>query len=196
MNKEQIQAIGNFLCAYNSDLNYLQNFQLFKKKKISAANFVENEKGTFFKFLIEFRVVRNFNAGQCNLILDCTNTWIKGKAPDDIDGFAKFLNKKGLTHSKNATSLASKILLLNNPWKVYPLDAQAKNAIGYKGTNYGGFLQNLAQFKRKNKSTINESLEVIEPFAEIIEAEFKGLKNIKTIRTNRLIDKLLWTLGK
>ena len=40
MTKEQIQAIGNFLQYYSTDLNYIKNFHDFMKNKFSSEYYI------------------------------------------------------------------------------------------------------------------------------------------------------------
>lgn len=74
MTTKQIQAIGNFLTYYRTDLNYIRKFQDFKNGKITAENYVKKDVGSFYSFLIEFRVVRNFPSGTVDKLLDETST--------------------------------------------------------------------------------------------------------------------------
>lgn len=197
MTAADIQATGILLATYHSDLVYIRNFQRYKQGQFSADKFVEKSAGTFYQFLIEFRVTRNFQAGKSASILQLTTEWINGSTPNDVDGFANLLNKKKLTHDMTMTSLGSKILFLNNPWTILPMDNLARKALGQKNNLYSTYLTNLDIFKKSNNHTIKNNLEIIDPFLMTIESEFKKeIRDIKTIRQNRFVDKLLWTLGQ
>lgn len=100
MTQKQIQAIGNFLTYYRNDLNYIKQFQDFKNGKISAENYIKKDSGSFYSFLIEFRVVRNFPKGTVNELLNETFLWIQNEDFDNVDLFAKNLSSKGLTRGK------------------------------------------------------------------------------------------------
>lgn len=63
MTSNQIQSIGNFLTYYKTDLNYIKKFQEFKRNPNLASEYIKKDIGTFYSFLIEFRVVRNFTNG-------------------------------------------------------------------------------------------------------------------------------------
>src|SRR5680860_114081 len=117
MTNLQIATIGNFLNYYRNDLTYIRNFQRFKNGSVSNKEFLEKNKGGFYSFAVEFRVVRNFPKGTANKILSEANLWVKTSNPDNVDLFASRLKIKGLTRNKTMTSLASKILFLNNPWE-------------------------------------------------------------------------------
>ena len=63
--------------------------------------------------------------------------------------------------------------------------------------NYSEFKVRLDDFKMKNESEMNKYLETVEIHLNQIEMDFsKKIKNIKTIRTNRFLDKIMWTKGK
>jgi len=197
MTTADIQATGNLLATYHSDLVYIRNFQRYKQGQFTADKFVEKSAGTFYQFLIEFRVIRNFQAGKSASILRLTTDWINGSTPNDVDGFANLLNKKKLTHDKIMTSLGSKILFFNDPWTILPMDNLARRALGQKDNLFSTYLTNLALFKKGNSDTIKNNLDIIEPFLTTIESDFKKeIRDIKTVRQNRFVDKLLWTLGQ
>lgn len=197
MTTADIQATGNLLKTYHSDLTYIRNFQRYKKGQISANDFVKKSEGTFYQFLIEFRVTRNFQAGKSASILQLTTKWINGSTPDDVDGFSHLLNRGKLTHDKTMTSLCSKILFLNNPWSILPMDNLAKKAIRQKDNLFSNYILNLVQFRKKHSDTIKKNLNIVEPFLITIENDFKKeIRNINIVRQNRFVDKLLWTLGQ
>src|SRR5205823_10423842 len=123
------KSIGNFLATYETDLLYIQNFLRHRQRKISANDFATKQDGMFYKFLIEFRVTRNFEKDKSTEILKLTNFWLDKQRGNDIDGFAGLLKTKGLTRNKTMTSLASKILFLNNPWEILPMDKRAKKTL-------------------------------------------------------------------
>ncbi|MEO6547889.1 MAG: hypothetical protein ABIN94_07805 [Ferruginibacter sp.] len=195
MTTKYIQSLGNFLACYHSDLTYIQNFQLYKNGFIRRSHFSEKEVGSIYEFLIEFRVVRNYNQGETEQVLDITSKWINGNDPDNVDGFATQLNYKGLTHGKTATVLASKILFLNNPWAILPLDKWAKATMGLKINTYAGYLKTVDGFADKNKEEIYDCLTSVKSHILVIEKEFKKhLPHLEKIRQNRFVDKLLWTI--
>lgn len=197
MTTTDIQAIGNFLATYESDLIYIQNFQRHRHKKISITDFTTKKVGMFYKFLIEFKVTRNFVQGKSDEILKLTNFWLDKRNDTDIDGFATLLKSKGLTRNGTMTSLASKVLFLNNPWKVIPMDSQAKKTLNHKDDNlYKSFVPKLNEYRNKKSELIKSTLTVLNPCLTTIEKQFKNeLDDIETIRENRFIDKLLWTAG-
>ncbi|RZK07562.1 MAG: hypothetical protein EOO43_21580 [Flavobacterium sp.] len=107
---KQIQAIGHFLSYYRSDLIYINQFQDFKRGNISAENYIKKDIGSFYSFLIEFRVVRNFPSGTVHKLLAETAEWIKTAEADNVDLFAAKLANEGLTRGNLMVSMASKIL--------------------------------------------------------------------------------------
>lgn len=189
-----IETLGHFLSTYKTDLEFLTNFKNYKNKKITNKTYVEKSKDSFYKFLIDYKVIRNVKKNNTLNVLKLTQEWINSNQADDVDKFAIQLNKFGLTQEKKImTSLASKILFLNNPEKIFPLDLRAKKTLKHKSNNYAEYLDLVSIFAQKNKTNIAASLQEIERLYPIIETNFvKDFKNLKKIRTNRFVDKLLW----
>ncbi len=192
-----IQAIGSLLMYYESDLRYIRNFQQFKKGKISSKDYCEKEQGTFYSFLIEYRVTRNFEKNMVHSLLDITKDWIGTTSADKVDEFAIRLNDARLTHGKIMTVMASKILFLNKPWKILPMDAFSKGAVGQTNNSYHTYQSNIAQVRKTINPIIKNKLSKVELYLKLVENIYDGdLKDLQAIRENRFIDKVLWTLGK
>lgn len=197
MTTQQIQTVGNYLSTYNTDLNYVKMFQDFKANKISAADYVTKDIGTFYSFLIEFRVARNFSQGAVDKLLTETLNWVNSSNADNVDLFADKLASTNLTRGKTMTSLASKILFLNNPWKIIPMDTLARKALKQKDNKYSTYDKNLNVYRQTNKPIIDSFIQYTKPLTTIIDNEYKGkLQDIHIISENRIVDKLLWTSGK
>ena len=150
MNLKEIEATGNFLAYYYTDLIYIEKFQDYKNNSISKNEYITNEKGTFYSFLIEFKVVRNFNKGEVNKLLELTNNFVNGISPIDVDLFAEILLDSNLTRGNLMTSLASKILFLNNPWQIIPMDTLARKSLNQKDNNVKHTLKIYNYFVKKN----------------------------------------------
>ena len=61
---------------------------------------------------------------------------------------------------------------------------------------YADYLPLVHQFRKKQNKMIQECIKSVSPHLSIIEKEFvTEIHDIKTVRTNRFIDKLLWTTG-
>ncbi|PKB17954.1 hypothetical protein [Flavobacterium sp. 5] len=195
MTTKQIQAIGNFLTYYRTDLNYINQFQNFKKGKISPEEYIKKDAGSFYSFLIEFRVVRNFPSGTVNKLLAETSLWIKNNESDNVDLFAEKLSET-ITNKKIMTSMASKILFLNNPWEIIPMDSLARKTLNQKENKYSIYKNKLIGFKNNNESIFENSLKYTNSLTDIIHNEFNDLENLSVICRNRIVDKLLWTMGK
>ena len=150
MNLKEIEAAGNFLAYYYTDLIYIEKFQDYKNNSISKNEYITNEKGTFYSFLIEFKVVRNFNKGEVNKLLELTNNFVNGISPIDVDLFAEILLDSNLTRGNLMTSLASKILFLNNPWQIIPMDTLARKSLNQKDNNVKHTLKIYNYFVKKN----------------------------------------------
>ena len=97
MTLKEIETIGSLLTNYRSDLNYINQFQQFKKGKISTKNYVQKNIGSFYSFLIEYRVVRNIPKGTVDKVLSETLSWVNSRNPNDFDLFAKKMNSSELT---------------------------------------------------------------------------------------------------
>ena len=191
-----IKAIGSLLMYYESDLMYIREFQRYIRNEIRKDDFGKGDKGVFYNFTNEFRVTRNFPKGRITEVLTQAKKWIDGSTPNDVDGFAKQLNMEGLTHGKTMTVLASKILFLNNPWEILPMDIYTKTALGLKDNGYANYISKIEQVKKALNPVIDERLSTVEPYLKAIEEPFKKeIKPIKSVRQNRYIDKLLWTIG-
>lgn len=196
MTTENICAIGNFLNFYQTDLNYIKQFQEYKSGNIPPQKYIEKVRGSFYSFLIEFRVARNFYKGTVNKLLNETHLWIDGNDADNVDAFAEKLKISGLTKGV-ASSMASKILFLNNPYKILPMDALARNALSQKDNIYSTYRERLKVFKEANFLNIDECINSTTSFTSIIDNEFANIfSDIELVKRNRMIDKLLWTMGK
>ncbi|GEJ39233.1 TPA: hypothetical protein ACT4TI_002407 [Flavobacterium psychrophilum] len=197
MTKEQIQATGNFLTSYHNDLNYIKKFRDFKENKISENEYIEKKYGTFYSFLIEFRVARNFSQGMVDKLLEETYSFVNGKYPNDVDLFAENLAKSNLTRGKVMASMASKILFLNNPWEIIPMDTLARKTLNQKENKYKTYEKNLEIYREQNKTVIENCIIFTKPLTEIVNKEFENkIENLNKISENRIMDKLLWTIGK
>jgi hypothetical protein len=194
MTIKHIQTIGHFLANYKSDLNYISKFHSNKLHGFSVEDYIKKAEGTFYKFLIEFKVIRNIKKDKASDVLNLTKEWIESTEANNVDGFATELKRLALTQDKKVmTSLASKILFLNNPYEIFPLDNRAKNSLGHKSNNYSGFLTLVQNFAIGNGGLISQCLSVVENLYPIIEADYiETLPNIEIIRKNRFTDKLLW----
>lgn len=193
----RIKAIGNLLQYYHSDLTYILNFQRYKYNSFSRSEHLLKSPGSFQNFLNEFRVTRCVRKGMVGCLLDTTIEWVSSSKADDVDSFAAKLRDKNITHNgKTMTSLASKILFLNNPWIIIPYDTLNNKAVGVRTNKYHDFHAAVCKIKKINALQIDESLNPVQEYLYTIEDEFKReLKRIDIIRNNRYMDKMLWVLG-
>ncbi|MCT4234966.1 hypothetical protein HZP42_01060 [Elizabethkingia anophelis] len=196
MTTEQIEAIGHFLAYYKSDLNYINQFQNYIGGKLSAVEYINRSKGSFYSFLIEFKIVRNFKAGQIHRLLEETTDFIKICDNSDVDWFALKLSQTDFTGNKVVASMASKILFLNDPCSIIPMDSRARRALGQRINKYDIYNHNLSSYITKNENIVTEMLDYVQPLISVIHKDFPLLGNKELIAKNRIIDKLLWTTGK
>ena len=187
-----IKSLGYFLAEYESDLFYISQFKKFREGKIYKEDYLKNEKGTFQKFIIEFKVARNIQKGKVDTFLINLIQFLKTENCNNVDFFAKLIKEKNITHSKIMTSLCSKVLFLNNPYEIIPIDTLARKTLKCKRNNYSEFKIKLSEFSDKQNTKIDFYLNSI--MKHILEIEKKyDLENIELIRKNRYTDKLLWT---
>jgi hypothetical protein len=197
---QYIQALGNLLTYYHSDLIYIREFMRFKNGKINNVEYLQKAEGTFRAFINEFRVARNIEKTKTDILLQQTIIWTSSvKVPDSIhvDGFAESLNALGITHGKVMTSLASKILFLNNPWTIFPMDNLAKKSFRLRSNYYSDYYPRAQDFKEINKIEIGKFLSSVDSHLTTIESAFcNEIENLNAIRINRFVDKILWTIGR
>lgn len=197
MSTDQIQAAGHFLSTYESDLFHFANFIKFSNGEIPEKEYCSKWNGSFKNFIDWYRVARNTDKDLTAQLLQCTSYWHKAGKTKDVDGFAAYIKSEGLTHGKLATSLASKIMYLTNPWAVLPLDQLVRNALGLRTNKYADYALKVEQFQVENAKEIRGFLQGIEGLAKVVEGKFAGqISNIEKIRENRFVDKWLWVRGR
>jgi hypothetical protein len=191
-----IQAIGNLLQYYHSDLTYIFEFHKCKTGEFDFNDYLKKNPGTFRSFINEFKIARNVDKTKTRELLEQTFEWINNEDPNDIDSFAEHLKLNGITHGKKVTSLASKILFLNNPWKILPIDRLGKKAANLSENNYSKYQILIKEFRENKKTEIENYLNSVDQHLNLIESDFeRKIRDLKIIRENRFIDKLLWTIG-
>lgn len=193
MTHREIRTIGHFLSFYATDLTYIKNFQKFKLGEISDIDYCAKSPGSFYSFLIEFRVIRNIRKDSVHQLLSETKTWITGNDPDNVDAFAKYLSQTNLTLGKVPKSMCSKILFLNNPWQIIPMDRLVRETLDLRENDYEQYLIKLNRFKIDNESIIENCFRNSNDLARITNDNFSDVSNIEIIQRNRLLDKYLWT---
>jgi hypothetical protein len=185
------------LQTYQSDLNYILNFQRFKVDNNDFEKYLTKDPGTFKSFIDEFKVARTFRKDETSNLLSLTLKWINRKDCNNVDGFAKHLRDHKITDGKIPISLASKILFLNNPWVIIPFDSRTKKALGLRYNSYSHYQELALQYKKKNQAIIDNSLTFLKTYFGELENDYKSkLFKIEIIRENRFVDKLLWTIGE
>ena len=130
------------------------------------------------------------------MLLAETAEWIKTNDADNVDLFATKLAKMGLTRGQVMASMASKILFLNNPWSIVPMDSLARKTLKQKDNKYVAYKLNLEEFKNENESILMNSINYTNELTRIIHDEFTDLADLDVICKNRIVDKLLWTTAK
>ena len=196
-----IEAKEQVLVYYFLDLMYIQAFQLFKTNPLNPQEYIDNYFG-FKSFLLEFQVIRNVKTGMLIPLLNSTNNKIKSNNPDNVDEFKEEIRVAEITsRNNNMTSLCSKILFLNNPIGIMPFDRNVKTAICYEGNIYNHFLNNIILYNNEYQVEINNFILSVTEDMQIIETIFNRKHpdtnlNFLEIRNKRILDKLLWTIGR
>jgi len=202
VNLNHVKALGSLMANYESDLEYIARFQDLKKSGFSYTESYINkdDSGSFKAFINEFRVARNIKKELFENLLIETIIWVQKENADNVDDFAKFINKKGLSHDKRIpVSLASKILMLNNPWEILPIDSLTKKSLKHKYNNneYSVFKPALNKYIEEFRPKLEADLRTIEFYLVEVESKFKDrLNDIEKIRFNRYVDKTLWVGGR
>jgi hypothetical protein len=194
MDKTIIQAIGHFLSNYESDLIYISRFQDYKNGYFEPIDYCKKEEGSFYKFLIEFKVIRSIKKGDSIKLLNGTGRWINGDNPNCVDSFADHLKQIGLTRG-SSKSMVSKIFFLNNPTEIIPMDRLTRESLNLRQNDYAKYQEKLEGFKQNNSETISDMMSYVETFLPSIHKDYREINKLEVIAKNRMIDKLLWTMG-
>lgn len=192
MTNQQYRTLGFFFAFYESNLHHIRNFQRFKNGKLPFSDYSTKGDHTFPKFLSDFKVARNVIKGGNPELLTLTSKWIKNKNEHDVDSFAILINNNNLTHGKVMTSLSSKILFLNDPYKILPIDTQVRKSVSQKSNLYSEYVKEAR--KKMLTKEFKDILNYIEQFSIQVEKNYKKeLPKISQIRGNRLLDIFLWS---
>lgn len=191
----RIKAIGQFLAFYESDLNYIKRFQQFKDNL--DLSYINEGEYSFTAFISEFRIARNIGLNTRKEALKLIKKWCESNYCDDVDGLSKKFKLTKYSHEKGPLSFSSKVLFLNNPYNILPLDRYGKKTLSLNSwASYQDYITAVDVFKKENEYLLKESLNQIKAMAISIEKGFNELGQIELIRYNRFTDKLLWVCGK
>jgi len=186
------EAREEFLNGHRSDLYHIREFQEWKGGRISYSEY----KGTFKKFLVRFGVFHGISKNAFKPLMDYTLKRIGGSNPDDVDDFAMHLRDEGPAFGSTMTSLASKILMLNQPEKITPIDSNVRRAVKLSRNNYAEYKSRFDRFLEEHRQEIQDNLTAMKSDFCCVEREFiEKIQEIEKIRLNRYVDKLLWVIG-
>jgi len=196
-NLQAIQGLGNLITWYQSDLNYISLFKKYKNSDIGDKEYLDNNKG-FQKFINEYKVARNVKKARVSDCMKFTKEYILKNTSFSIDNLAIALKEKEITQDgKIMTSLASKLLFLNNPVNVIIIDTLNRRAVNEKTNNYNNFKQKVKKFQQKNINIIQKYLTTADVLLKEIENNYQDLEiDFEQYRKMRYTDKILWTIGR
>jgi hypothetical protein len=190
------KMVGNFLMTYESDLKYISAFQEWKKRDFMHNDFIKKEYYYgLFQFLEDFKVYKGFNIDQRKKINISIQKYLRKHSNLNVDDFA--LN---IYRGKKMKSMASKIAMLYDPTEFLPLDLYSKKACfeNHRYCSYNEFIITAKGIKQKELKKILIYIDLlVKPIVSTIERNNKldGI-SITKIRKNRILDKVLWTIGK
>jgi len=193
-----IKALGSLLNYYESDLEFIAEFQKAKSGSYNDDYPDSKNAGSFKAFINEYGVARNIsseNSENTKKLLDLILSYVEGADLNNVDGLAIQIRNAGITpKNRIPVSLASKVLMLNNPWEILPMDNQTCKSLKYSGALYSEYKVKLDSFIEINKVELLTQLAQITHLLIPVESKFKEiLRDIETIRFNRYVDKVLWT---
>lgn len=193
-----IKALGSLLNYYESDLEYIASFQRAKPGNYNEDYLDSKNAGSFKAFVNGYGVARNIsseNSENTRILLDLILSCVDGADSNNVDGLAIQIRNAGITpKNRIPVSLASKVLMLNNPWEILPMDNQTCKSLKYYGSLYSDYKVKLDGFIDNNKLELLNQLAQITHLLIPVESKFKEiLRDIETIRFNRYVDKVLWT---
>lgn len=179
--------IKDFLKIY-PDTYYIRLFQDWKEGKLTDQEFLPD----FYSFLSSWSVMRSTD-GKIEAaadILKVTKAWVNGQTPDDVMGLAHRIKQAGLSRGQVLVSLSSKVLHLNNPWKIFPYDNLAKKTLGYHGSDYNEYYNRVQSWIKANKHYTEAFLESVSDYTDSVEKHWR-VRNMKKVRFNRAVDIIL-----
>jgi len=200
------KTISSLVEGYFSDLSYINEFQNFKKDAVIDKGHSLREFLKYYQVLRNIPIKENSN-NYCdfeNLVRKFVN---KNETSDDVDLLVSTLIDKNISKMK-LTSLCSKILFLNNPLQIFPMDHYSRKGLIFyyenkklAEGNYNNYLINVNTFRIENNDKIIDfinSKELSHYLAVIVAIEnffIDKIEEIEEIRINRFIDKYLMYLG-
>ena len=115
-----------------------------------------------------------------------------------IDNLAIALEKEKITQDgKIMTSLASKLLFLNDPVNVIIIDTLNRKSVKEKTNNHESFKQKAEEFQQENIEIIQKYLNTADVLLTEVENNFQNLEiDFEQYRKTRYTDKILWTIGR
>jgi hypothetical protein len=194
---EAIESLGHLLAYYKSDLEYIAQFNLFRKNKINTEDYLKDTNSGFQKFINEFKVARNIKKKRVKKLMVFIKDSKLLEDTEAVDAFAKEIKNKKLTHEgKVMTVLASKIFFLNQPDKIIPMDSLNKKPFGLKGNIYKDFKIKVNGFIDENGEILSAYIDNVRHYLIKIENSVNIKIDFEKYRINRFTDKYLWVKGR
>ena len=139
---------------YESELTYIREFQDWKNEPEKHPHYEESFKNA----LDYFDTLWWFTPQHVPDLMAKTFGWVNGATPNKVDEFAV---KLGELTGYRETSLASKILFLNKPQKISPINGEVRTAVGLKADTYWDYKLKLEEFRGEHKVEIDLGLKEI-----------------------------------
>lgn len=204
--KSALKAVN---CQLEKDLNFSVAFHNVYNGRTNKETYNVLKRFGFKAFLTEFHLPRNLYGNEEKRI-EVIRLLIEGiKKGEGIITIAETIrdNEMNLTIRKALPfSMVSKVYFLYNPHTYIPYDDYVFTALEFLGydierRNYGKYKEAIESFKRQNPELTGEVNKVnleeeYEESIKYIESSLNKKIDIKELFLNRIIDKLLWIIGR
>jgi len=168
---------------WERDISYIRDFQNFIQE-----GEVDVYLPSFQNFVNEFRVNRGLgNELHVPFLNICRAKILEGIDLTLVDRIANEAKHEGLTNGFS-DSLASKVCMLLDPIRFWPMDSRSKRALGLTSNNFVKHTLLMTRFITQNADLIDNAINNVELEAEL---NFDTNELIKV----RFIDKYLWVCG-
>ena len=178
---------------YGSDIVFVNQFADCMAGRLDPGEYCES---SFKAYLRQNKLARIVRSGKLSELFVATVQWIRGEDVHDVDGFARRLWNQGVTNG-TPVMLVSRLLYLNRPGEILPLDMFGRMALRCSSPDYAVFAQKAKDFQERYLVELSTALTQIE--REMIQTEQEAevrLDHLETIRLKYLLHQWLYWLGR